>query len=108
VKACDDAGVDEPTKSRLAHNEAIFRSINQQVLALEQRFGSAEGGFVCECADAGCAETTFLRLDEYQRIHSHDRRFFVVPRHEQPEIETVVEHHPKYLVVEKKVAVPEI
>lgn len=100
--------MDEVTKRRLAHNEAIFRSINDQVFALEERFGSRDGGFVCECADVRCVESVFLGLDDYGRIHDDDRRFLVVPGHERPEIEVVVERHANYLVVEKKVPVPEI
>src|SRR5512133_4026356 len=98
-------GVDEVTQSRLAQNEALFRSINEQVLALEERFGARDGGFLCECVDTACVEHVVLRLDEYERIHDDPRRFFVVPGHEQPEIETVAERHPKYLVVQKKVPV---
>lgn len=100
--------MDGHTKSRLAHNEAMFRSINEHVLALEERFGSQDGGFLCECADTKCAQTIFLRLDEYQRIHANGRRFCVAPGHEQVEVEAVVERHEKYLVVEKKVPVPQI
>jgi hypothetical protein len=100
--------MDEVTTSRLAHNEAIFRSINDQVHALEERFDGREGGFLCECADTRCAQHVFLRLDEYERIHDGDRRFFVIPGHERPEIETIVERHPEYLVVEKKVPVPQL
>jgi hypothetical protein len=95
------------TKSRLAHNEAIFRTINEQVLSLEERFGSRDGRFICECADTDCLETVSLGIDEYQRIHDDDRRFFVVPGHERPEIETVVERHADYLVVEKTILVPQ-
>ncbi len=108
VNGCDDVRVDDVTKSRLVHNEVIFRSVNEQVLALEERFGSREGGFVCECADTGCLETVFLRLDEYERTHDDPRRFVVVPGHERPEIENVVERHPYYLVVQKKDPAPQI
>ena len=100
--------MDETTKRRLAHNEAIFRSINEQVLALEERFGSREGGFICECADSRCAQTVFLRVEDYERIHDDEQRFFVVPGHERPDIEVVVERHADYLVVEKKIPVSEI
>ncbi len=100
--------MDDLTKSRLAHNEAVFRSINEQVLALEERFGSRDGGFLCECADPACAENVFLRLDEFERIHEDQRRFFVVPGHERLEIETVLERHTDYLVVRKNVPVRQI
>jgi hypothetical protein len=98
--------MDEVTKRRLAQNEAIFRAINGQVLELEEKFGSRDGGFICECADASCSENVFLRLDEYERIHADEQRFVVVPGHERPEIETVLERHPAYLVVEKAIPVP--
>jgi hypothetical protein len=100
--------VDETSQRRFAHNEVLFRSINDQVLSLEERFGSGDGGFLCECADASCSETIFLSLDEYERIHADQRRFFVVPGHEVTEIETVVERHANYLVVEKNVPVPSL
>ena len=99
--------VDETSQRRFAHNEALFRSINDQVLALEERFGSREGGFLCECADPTCSETIFLSLDQYERIHADQRRFLVVPGHEVAEIETVVERHANYLIVEKNVPVTE-
>jgi hypothetical protein len=98
--------MDEVTKLRLAQNEAIFRAINEQVLGLEEKFGSRDGGFTCECADASCTANVFLPLDEYERIHADEQRFFVVPGHERPEIETVLERHAAYFVVEKAVRVP--
>jgi hypothetical protein len=99
--------VDETSQRRFAHNEVLFRSINETVLELEERFGSGDAGFLCECADVSCSETVFLRLDEYHRIHAAERRFFVVPGHEWPEIETVVERHAGYFVVEKHVPIPD-
>ena len=100
--------VDEASQRRSALNEALFRSINEQVVRLEERFGSRDGGFVCECADATCSQTIFLSLEEYGRIHAVERRFFVVPGHEVTEIETVVERHATYLIVEKNVPVREL
>jgi hypothetical protein len=38
------------------------------------------------------------------RNGDYTTRFAVVPGHELPEIETVVERHPAYLVVEKRQA----
>jgi hypothetical protein len=100
--------VDDVTKQRLAANEAVFRAINEQILSLEDRFGSPEAGFVCECADASCAETVQLPLDDYEAIHEDKQRFFVVPGHERADIEEVVARYDTYLVVEKKVPVPEL
>ena len=39
---------------------------------------------------------------DYESIREHATYFGVVPHHEQPEIETVIERHPSYFVVEKR------
>lgn len=98
--------MDEVTQRRLAHNEALFRAVNDEVEAVEERYGSRDGGFVCECADARCSETIRISLEEYARIREDSQRFVVVPGHEVPEIERVVERHDGYVVVEKFVPVP--
>jgi len=39
---------------------------------------------------------------ENEAVRAASTRFAVVPHHEQPEIENVVERHPTYFVVEKR------
>jgi hypothetical protein len=41
-------------------------------------------------------------MDEYEAIREHPARFPVLPGHELPDVETVVETHERYLVVEKQ------
>jgi hypothetical protein len=60
------------------------------------------GGFICECDVADCTELIPMTLAEYEAIRAVPIRFAVVPGHELPEIETVVERHSAYLVVEKR------
>ena len=88
---------------RLAANEAVFRKINE---AIESGKTPAEPGslaaFRCECARLGCNDLIELTFGEYEHVRSHPRRFFVSPGHERPEIETAVEIHPGYLVIEKR------
>jgi hypothetical protein len=43
-----------------------------------------------------------MTVAEYQAIRAEPTRFAVLPAHELPEIESVVERHPNYLVVEKR------
>jgi hypothetical protein len=97
--------VDELRARKLAHNEALFREVNATIAAA--RFDSAETRFICECADQDCALTIRLSRPEYERIRSHEKRFFILPDHEWPEIEVVVERHRDYYVVEKTVPIPE-
>jgi hypothetical protein len=43
-----------------------------------------------------------MTVTEYEAIRAHSTHFGVVPQHEQPEIESVIERHPSYFVVEKR------
>ncbi|HUH21501.1 MAG TPA: hypothetical protein VLZ09_06490 [Gaiellaceae bacterium] len=55
--------------------------------------------FTCECGLVDCAETMLMTIAEYEAIRAHATHFGVVPQHEQPEIETVIERHPSCFVV---------
>lgn len=100
----DTGEVDELRARKLAHNEALFREVNETIAIA--RPAAAETRFICECADQNCALTILLDRAEYERIRRNPSRFFVLPGHEVPEIENVVERHPGYYVVEKTVPVP--
>jgi hypothetical protein len=88
---------------RAARNEALFREVNENIAALEGRYGATitEPVFICECANDGCTEQFAVDLDTYQRVREQPRLFFVLPGHQDAELERVVETHPDYLVVEK-------
>ena len=58
--------------------------------------------FTCECGHLECAERFAMTVAEYQTIRAESTRFAVIPGHELPEVESVVERHPTYLVVEKR------
>jgi hypothetical protein len=55
----------------------------------------------CECGDGSCFETVALMPSEYEQVLRERYRFMIVPGHENPAIERVVEHHSTHLVVEK-------
>ena len=93
--------MDELLKRRLAHNEQLFREVNEQVQGLQERGGTGEAAFVCECADQSCSATIVLSAAEYERIRRNRTWFFVLPGHEASEIEQVVERFPGYLIVGK-------
>lgn len=46
-------------------------------------------------------EKLSLSVADYDRVRAHDRRFFVVPGHNIPGAEKVVEEHDAWAVVEK-------
>lgn len=97
--------MDELHGRKLAHNEALFRAVNETIAAA--RSPREPTRFICECADPNCALTIELSRGEYEHVRGHDRWFFVLPDHEQPEIETIIERRNDYYIVEKTVPVPE-
>ena len=91
---------------RLGANEALFREVNERVADVAEHFIEIETSispvdFNCECGIGDCTEQIPMTLAEYEDIRANPRRFAVVPGHELPEIESVVEKHPAYSVVEK-------
>jgi hypothetical protein len=95
--------VKDELQVRIGNNESIFRQINEGI-ERGQWPGeeNAPVGFRCECARLGCNELLELSVREYEEVRSDPRRFMVVPGHERPDAEVVVERHPGYLVVEKR------
>jgi len=93
---------------RQARNEALLRDVNERRAAIDRHAGGSWADptelfeFVCECGDAaGCEGRIEMTLDEYDALRRQDDRFPVVPGHESPEIETVVERHERYVIVDK-------
>ena len=52
-------------------------------------------------------EIVAVRNDAYEALRKDKQRFFVVPGHNNEEIERVIERTAAYLVVEKLVPVPD-
>ena len=104
-RSADNAFVGEREK-RLARNETLYREVNERVAEVAAQLLEGEtdapGGFICECGAAECTEPIATTLVEYEAIRDEPTRFAVVPGHERLEIESVVERHPGYLVVEKR------
>jgi hypothetical protein len=89
-------------EERVAKNEILFRQVNERILQIENdRWRVDPVDFMCECGDVRCTRVIQLTIDDYERLRGDPTHFGVIPGHEIPEIETVVERHPHYLVVEK-------
>jgi hypothetical protein len=92
---------------RQARNEALIRDVNQQQASLDARTIWADPEhlfeFVCECGETtGCDRRVEMTLDEYERVRQQDDRFALTPGHENEAIETIVERHPRFLIVDKR------
>lgn len=93
---------------RVGENEALFRSVNEQVADLNESF-LVEGTLriVCECGEQSCLEQIELSPGEYEAIRGDAELFAIKPGHEAPDVETVVERHDGYWVVRKDRGEPE-
>jgi hypothetical protein len=95
-------GVDDQRERRMAQNEALARRINERIEYQRPRNGELADPFICECVRVDCGGVLGLSIGEYTRVRSHPRRFVVLPGHEEPAIESTVEVHPGFVVVEKR------
>ena len=88
---------------RAARNEALFRAVNERLEDLAVTFQeiAGMGVFACECANLACVEQIEMTLDEYEAIRSDPNQFIVLPRHVDPDVETVTQERNGFVVVSK-------
>ena len=87
---------------RLAENETLFRRVNERRFQAETADAVPEWlEIVCECADRGCRRALTLATAEYEWLRQNPSRFAVLPGHETPAVESVVERFPGYVIVEQ-------
>jgi hypothetical protein len=96
----------DATERRRAHNETLFREVNERVEEVTSGLAGVGGEslvlrLVCECGREECTEPIELTDEQYKSVRRDPRRFIVVPGHEHTDSARVVERHPDYLVVEK-------
>ena len=89
---------------RLAQNEIRFRRINERLAAGDHSNAPAHvHELVCECSDSECLNVLRIEAAEYEWLRQNPHRFAVLPGHEAPAVEDVVEWHARFVVVEKHV-----
>lgn len=87
---------------RLAQNEVMFRRFNERLASAEGRVDVPHDlRLVCECSDRDCLKAIAIEVAEYEWLRLNPRRFAVLPGHEAPAVEDVVERHDRFVVVEK-------
>lgn len=96
--------MDDLTKRRLEHNEQLFREINDERERATPGGEEAVLSCVCECAAQDCTERIEVTTAEYERVRESPDRYLIVPGHEVPEIERIVEERGAFDVVEKDAA----
>lgn len=91
--------------TRLAQNETVFREVNEQIAAVDERLGRDRPDqpteIVCECGRSDCMERIVVTRGEYEVVRAAPTRFFVVPGHADAAVERVVGGNGAYEIVEK-------
>ena len=106
---------------KYAENEVVFRKANEAAtkeLEALQQTSTSEGEhdlapndelpmyFYCECADEKCHERIRLTKREYEDLHQSSDQFVILPGHNVPEVERIVQNNQSWMVVEKIVTPP--
>ena len=89
-------------RAAMHRKRALFRAANERMAAWEeQHVQSQTEHYFCECVDPNCREKVVLRKADYEKCRGESGYFVIVPGHEAPEIETVIEQHDGWAIVEK-------
>ncbi len=91
-------------EERLARNETLFRSVNENIeeTATSGQIDEHLFEFFCECSNVDCTLLLPMTVSEYERVRADPRQFVVAAGHELPEIEMVVARTRAYQVVVKE------
>jgi hypothetical protein len=80
----------------------MFRLANERASEWEERHADAEAElYACECSNRECRERMSLRRADYEKVRADAGQFVLIPGHEVPDVETVIERQEGWVIVEK-------
>ena len=104
-------GIDptSPRARRLRQNEELMEELNRRMERMLEEIREDDEAtdaddpiaFLCECSRLDCRERVHLKPSLFDRIHKDPEQFVLVPGHEMPEIERVVDQVGDFLIVRK-------
>lgn len=91
-------------EERLAHNEVLFRDVNERIeqIAVPQGPDPHVFEFLCECSNVDCTLRLPMTLAAYEEVRSDSALFVVAPGHDRPEVEEVLRRTDAYQIVKKE------
>ncbi len=91
---------DRPDEIEGVQTQMLFREINERIHELNSG-RAVSGELLCECVRRDCIAPVSLSPDEYEAVRRIPRHFAVLPGHDAPQIERIVETTDRYTTVEK-------
>jgi hypothetical protein len=92
----------EERAREVGRRQSLSRDVNERIEELAEDFDLMdEMEILCECGHGGCHERIMLTEVQYEALRRIPTHFAVLPGHEIPADERVVEHHGGFMVVEK-------
>ena len=89
-------------KQRIALNEDAFRKVNEAIDRAADSVPSEEAlDFVCECGRKECRDTISVIPENYRTIRKDPAAFVILPEHDIPGAEDVIDRRDSYWIVRK-------
>jgi hypothetical protein len=86
----------------IGRRQSLFREVNERIDELAEEFALRdEFPILCECGTTDCNERIVFTQTEYDNLRLIPTHFAVLPGHEIPAVERVVERNERFVVVEK-------
>lgn len=107
-----EEGIDptSPRARRMRENEELMEELNRRMEQTLEEIREEQDddpdapiAFLCECSRLDCRERIHLTPSRFDRIHRDPDVFVLVPGHEIPDIERIVDQEGDYLIVRKLV-----
>jgi len=94
---------DNERKARITSNEGLFRAVNEKIENMNAAFATVVETFtvVCECGDNTCVDQIHIPVEDYEGARMDPALFIVVPGHEIPDVENIVERTDDFVLVKK-------
>jgi hypothetical protein len=86
----------------IGRRQSLFREVNEQIDRLAENFDLLDQvPIICECASTTCTEQIELTQAEYENLRRIPTHFAVLPGHDIPHVERVIEQNERFVTVEK-------
>lgn len=77
----------------------VFRWMNDQVRRAQRDWPTPEYDLICECGDIDCLRVLTIDRQTYDSIVLAPPNFVILPGHQRPDLEDVVQTRPGHVVV---------